>query len=592
MSDLIFTPEIEEKVKRLSSLREVKFTDNRLDSTKRDGLTSCIRRFFLSSALGIKSSDEDYESKLNAAMKQPSTINQFATGMAIALTAGYFQALNNDVAVVERKYFGLDGLGVAFQRAVPLYLSEIPKPGESNKSLEAGLNVTMRACSAEEYFGGNLWAQDIDTLCELLATDIDAGYNKRVLTALRSQEDVSSQVETYMADIKAVYELLLADSFGIETYRGVLYSGGKFLTIAGDANEASVITEGALTLSRFADRVYDKINGKVIISDKRQFDYETIFSTKDVVYFPKKILEYALGRESQINTLRNYYKNNANSLSWESYSSTYVFPNIEDVIYRGIYKAIERILEEKKVLHGNFISQEYLSPAFNASEFIVSQLSKGDIYDRVFKLVGRVIQSIKSAYILTKFPCLAGKIAAINFRICMKPSLGGLTAEASSSSHLFKNLVAENENEQFSMPVDISGGRSSSTGVAASSAIYEYQYDINPMLTKAEPLFGYTIQRLNQRKNRSAGWNNLLIGQSASGKELYASKTSDIKLQNYFIHNIIAGSRSGKGVMTMNILANALAAGKPVFYLDRKPDMASMLYGLSKGRQFIVNGDS
>ena len=40
----------------------------------------------------------------------------------------------------------------------------------------------------------------------------------------------------------------------------------------------------------------------------------------------------------------------------------------------------------------------------------------------------------------------------------------------------------------------------------------------------------------------------------------------------------------------MNILASAIAAGKPIFYLDRKPDMAVMLYELSGGKQFIVNG--
>lgn len=41
---------------------------------------------------------------------------------------------------------------------------------------------------------------------------------------------------------------------------------------------------------------------------------------------------------------------------------------------------------------------------------------------------------------------------------------------------------------------------------------------------------------------------------------------------------IIAGSRSGKGVLTLNILANVMACGLPLFYLDGKPDMGSLLW--------------
>ena len=48
------------------------------------------------------------------------------------------------------------------------------------------------------------------------------------------------------------------------------------------------------------------------------------------------------------------------------------------------------------------------------------------------------------------------------------------------------------------------------------------------------------------------------------------------------VTGIIAGSRSGKGVMTLNILASIIASGCPVCYLDYKPDMAATLWDLER----------
>ena len=61
-------------------------------------------------------------------------------------------------------------------------------------------------------------------------------------------------------------------------------------------------------------------------------------------------------------------------------------------------------------------------------------------------------------------------------------------------------------------------------------------------------------------------------------------------LQRNTVHNMMAGSRAGKGVMTMNILVSGIASKKPIFYIDRKPDMAVLFYELSQGNMFVVNG--
>lgn len=45
---------------------------------------------------------------------------------------------------------------------------------------------------------------------------------------------------------------------------------------------------------------------------------------------------------------------------------------------------------------------------------------------------------------------------------------------------------------------------------------------------------------------------------------------------------IIAGSRSGKGVLTLSMLLNVIGTGAPLFYLDGKPDMSTLLWKLQK----------
>lgn len=590
MGRLSFTDVEKTTLKNLSALSATKFANAELNNKAlRRAFTGDIQGYLLSRAIGIDESSPDYTKTVEERLKDSSEETMFAKCMAVALVVGYFQSLNNDIEDSVLAEFGFDGLSSAFEDAVAIHLASVVSSEKALKTLGNGLRVQIRTCSPEEYFSGDLYHKDIETLSKLLVADIDDGYNKKMLEAIREIDDIKGAVTNYISDIKAVYTLLFEDSFGVDTYKGVMYSGGEFLTIEGDSTEATPVHEAPRTLAEFASRVYKRIDDSVYISDKRQFDYGLIFEKSQTVYFPRKILEYALGRESTLNILRNYYKSPTYSPSWTTYMEQYLAGNIDAVLYRGAYRAFEKVLLDKKSIKSDFASLDFRSSVSDYKAFITEKMKLSGVFDSVRKLLGKVAKSMKSAYILTKYPYLAGQIAAINFRVCSAPGVSTLGTDAATSRHLFKNLVAENDNEQFAPPVDISSGRKVD-GKNVSANICEYQYDINPLLTKAEPLFGYTVQRQNKKKGISAGWNNILIGRSASGKEVYAASGSDVKMQNYFIHNIIAGSRSGKGVMTMNLLANALAAGKPIFYLDRKPDMASMLFGLSKGGQFIVNG--
>lgn len=112
-------------------------------------------------------------------------------------------------------------------------------------------------------------------------------------------------------------------------------------------------------------------------------------------------------------------------------------------------------------------------------------------------------------------------------------------------------------------------------------------------LNSASPLFAYKALEQLQKvgKQTAGGITHAIIGKSLEGKLLRAGGESGINFTNSFSHYILAKSRAGKGVMTMSLLANSLDGKTPVFYMDNKPDMASLLRNFNRDG-FIINGNS
>lgn len=590
------TLSLEEKkiIDNFCSLGSMHVTDNRFNDDKiRESLIQMISINIIASYLD--SSPSSYKKALALYKAGEDHIVFFSIGLSIALVVGYLQSVNNDVNLEEFPEFGYKDLAESVQGALLLNMGIIEELNSIESSICNGLNVKIRDNKdVKSYFNEGLFHDDIKLLGKILTVDIDDGYNIEMKKALKSNGDISGALNGYMTDLKAVYNLVFCEGFGTKPYEGVLFDNSSFYTIVNDSSgekafTATRINNGKLTLAKLASRLYDKASKEVVFSTKRQFDYDTIFESESPVYHPYKILEYAMGRESTLNMSSNRYKASAYSVSWESYSSNYVFPNLEEILLRGYYKAFEKVLKDKNKIKEDFVSQSFIAENRDYEKFLDDNLTV-DVYSCMEKYISRLVASMECMYILTSYPYLANQIIAINIRVTSKIGSLNFTNTDSMQIELFRDLIATNKKEDFNKVINISDGRTSASGKNLAVNIYEYQFDANPLIRKAEPLFGYTVQQLNQKKGVECDWKNILLGETREGKELYASASSDVPLQRKFIHNIYAGSRAGKGLMTMNILANALVAGKPVFYLDRKPDMANMLYSISKGKQFLVNG--
>ena len=89
------------------------------------------------------------------------------------------------------------------------------------------------------------------------------------------------------------------------------------------------------------------------------------------------------------------------------------------------------------------------------------------------------------------------------------------------------------------------------------------------------PLFAFQALDVLNKEGIKPSWSNVILGKDMSDDVFSHDFTDD-----HFATNIIAGSGSGKGVMTLNILSSALSDGIPVFYNDCKPDMSQTVHDL------------
>ena len=80
------------------------------------------------------------------------------------------------------------------------------------------------------------------------------------------------------------------------------------------------------------------------------------------------------------------------------------------------------------------------------------------------------------------------------------------------------------------------------------------------------------------KKNGGPSWSRVIIGRDSNDK-MFTLNLEDPKNR---VLAIIAGSRSGKGVLTMKIESDARALGIPVLYFDYKPDMAKTYYDIAQ----------
>ena len=480
---------------------------------------------------------------------------------------------------------------------------------ESSKSsvqtlVESNMLSDVRSIDYQTYLSDGYIDKDV-ALIALMGNKQKSELVEIIVKMIRNDDTYNSYIKEILSNIKSTYLYFFQDSFGLRPYEGVITYTTPYCYHIDDFNRLEKIKGVKANFDNISKCL--KENWNVVQYKDRQFNIETIMNSKetDTLYFPLKILEYAKGRELTYNLTTELYRKNSYSLSWESYWEHYVKGQIEFCLIEMIYKTIEknfdatkldwlRIKEEEKDLPFSFASdsfQESYKPNYlNGYESqLEDYITETDFINKARVNLNKLQKALCSGAVITNYNKLGGKINSIAIRVVDTTN----TLKKSLTKDLFSALTL-NKSMEFFDAIDFTDGKQNEQGSKLPYHIYEFKHDFDTQVSNAEPLFGYTAIEMYIKQGKPLGWNKILLGETRTGSPLFASigGADDIHLQENVVHNIVAGSRSGKGVMTMNMLASAVASGKPIFYIDRKPDMAIMFYNLTKGNMFIVNGGS
>ena len=109
--------------------------------------------------------------------------------------------------------------------------------------------------------------------------------------------------------------------------------------------------------------------------------------------------------------------------------------------------------------------------------------------------------------------------------------------------------------------------------------VYKFMYVGDGDAYNKEVLFAFKAYEKMIASNTPVSSKNIVLGKNLKNGMSY---TANFASPQQIFATIMAGSGSGKGVLTLSILAGLLAAGHPVAYIDFKPDMAAMLWNMER----------
>lgn len=291
--------------------------------------------------------------------------------------------------------------------------------------------------------------------------------------------------------------------------------------------------------------------------------------SKVLYYFPNKLLEFAYGRKPSSGNgsqLRYYTAEGGND--WSVYVSS-----ISDYIEGLFVKTIKYYVITENVV----------------------DIKDAKVISEVERYLNYTLDCLSACILIVDYSANKGKPVKLKVRVCdPKNNIHGTDLTRKLIEIGFAGADGGAQGQTI--------GSGLNTKVTDGLFVYEYAHDFNFSLSNAMPLFAYKASGALLDRGMKLSWNNLVIGESDKGTIL--KNGGDLSLSGALFHFVNAGSRAGKGVMTLNLLAGGIASKKVLFYLDNKPDMASLLSYLSHGNNksqignfngpeaFVVNGSN
>ena len=435
-----------------------------------------------------------------------------------------------------------------------------------NGELTRNVKLSVNQADIVNYMSTEGYYHDISVFAERFDLKLDN-------TDAEIRDTVSElygvQLDSTKTAILDIYSKLFESGYGVDKFFGVLSSQGCFM----DINNTRPNMQS--TFIMLCNKYIDALHFEEVINE-REFNVKAILSSKKILYYPFKMREFAFGCNPYTKTDKskpNKYTYSEHSYSWEAYSKNVIEPQIEDILLDSVVYTLER--------KGCFKNDSYKEDA----RIILSHK------DTIIANLDKMKLSVTACIILSE--CVLGETASgkknilAGFKLRIADINKLVLRLGENGNSLFKktvedvlNINVDNDKRIVCSPPNDTGG------------VLEFFIKMNDDLYEGSPLFAYKALDSVKRKGKGGKnvkkeleWKTLIIGRKEDGKILSMPPTFTERTA----HLIIAGSRSGKGVMTMNMLASAICSKKLLFYLDRKPDIGALLLKFTNNRACVVN---
>lgn len=356
------------------------------------------------------------------------------------------------------------------------------------------------------------------------------------------------------------YTSLFSSGYEVIKPKGVLGSEG-ICYLSGSELKEKLDTSSRRMYLNFSNRMMfteslDRSSKK--IAERIYMMYSS--GCRNLVYFPRKMVEYAFGRMAPTGEDQNSsstYMKHSDASNWEAYKEKEVRKSLNQVVKASVLKFVVETADRTGVSH-------YDDSIADGLEDFLKYMR--DCLSVCILLVE--YKSSKRGY--------EEDVYAFKVRVCdPMDTIGDLDMTEVILKDCFMGSTGD-------VPF------SYQPRIEPDVFVKEYAHEFNHDSAQAMPLFAYKAYLSLKEQGVEPDWNNMILGTFEDGSILRNGKHG-VSLNDKLTHYIVAGSRAGKGVMTLAILASGIYSKKVPMYLDRKPEMASLLKSLSPN-MFVLNG--
>ncbi len=365
------------------------------------------------------------------------------------------------------------------------------------------------------------------SLSEYLNSDLylnDISIIANILDEEESDVDISNYkqtIKTYVEDIIKVYASVFESSFEAERAVGVMDERYFYTVKNGECVIEEVVgTNGELKSSMNKYLICDYLK-QIGYNSSQSFLFDINMVNSGIVHFPLLILRFVMGCSTPNNSkLSSYVTHPECGGNWSIYSEKVIKPYLTLVLNKNTKNAVKGGINPKNVL---------------ASLQLMAD-------------------TLKTCCVVIKY--------SEDIAITLRGYITGI--EGDSAKLLADSLAMDIASEKHSFIVGDNGS-------------FILTLIRNNKKYTSLPLFAYQALDAAKRNNRLPSWNDLIIGRYVRNDKMFRKNFGGGDLTEVGVYHVVAGSRAGKGVMCLSILASILGSGLPIMYADGKPDMSLTL---------------